>query len=378
MKQGCDEVERTNFASRAFVTLQKLQSNSVSQSTSDDTVLSLSDLRTDIRFEHLRAHLVPPPRFEQATLENYIVDEEFPSQARAKEDLQAFINALNQSQNGLRKFFGAFSKKDAQIGLYLDGVFGIGKTHLLASVFHAVETSKKLYLSFTELVYFIGLLGLEKCAAELSAYRLICIDEFELDDPGNTTMSLGFLSRVMESNVAIVATSNTPPLRLGEGRFDVRNFQREIGEMAKRFKTVQIDGKDYRQKLAHAKSAHTSSWTTPNLNSAYAQFQATTARKKLYLEEAELFSLLRRYHPMHYFELAENLSAVFIEGIGQIHDQFDALRFVYFIDKLYDDNVQVFASARIAIEQLFPESFYHSAYAKKYWRCISRLKEMCG
>jgi len=350
----------------------------VSITISDDTVFSPSDLRTEIQFKHLREHLVPPPRFERATLQTYIADSNFPSQAQAKRDLQAFIDSLNQSQNGFQKLFGAFSKKETQIGIYLDGVFGIGKTHLLASVFHAVHSPKKLYLSFTELMYFIGLLGLEKCAAELSTYRLICIDEFELDDPGNTTMSLGFLSRVMEKNVAIVATSNTPPLRLGEGRFDVRNFQREIGEIAKRFKTVQIDGKDYRQKLAQEKSAHTSFWRLPDVKTAFANFQATKARKKLYLDESDLFAMLRRYHPMHYFELAENLSAIFIHNIGQIHDQFDALRFVYFVDKLYDDKVQVFASARVEIEHLFPETFYQSAYAKKYWRCISRLKEMCG
>lgn len=350
----------------------------MSASLSDNSVFSPSDLRAEISFERLCSHLVPPPRFERATLENYIADAQFPSQAQAKIELQAFIDSLNQSQNGLQKLFGAFSKKPAQTGLYLDGVFGIGKTHLLASVFHAVQSPKKLYLSFTELVYFIGLLGLEKCAKEMSLYRLICIDEFELDDPGNTTMSLGFLSRVMEQNVAIVTTSNTPPLRLGEGRFDVRNFQREIGDIAKRFKTVQIDGKDYRQKLAQEKSTHSSFWTMPDVKSAYEQFQATEARKKLCLDEAELFAMLRAYHPMHYFEMAERLSAVFLNGIGQIHDQFDALRFVYFIDKLYDDNVQVFASARIELERLFPDGFYHSAYAKKYWRCISRLKEMCG
>lgn len=350
----------------------------MSITTSDDTVFSPSNLRTEIQFEHLREHLVPPPRFEHATLQTYIADPNFPSQAQAKLDLQAFIDSLNQSQNGFQRLFGAFSKKETQIGIYLDGVFGVGKTHLLASVFHAVQSPKKLYLSFTELMYFIGLLGLEKCAAELSAYRVICIDEFELDDPGNTTMSLGFLSRVMEKNVAIVTTSNMPPLRLGEGRFNVRNFQREIGEIAKRFKTVRIDGKDYRQKLAKEKSVHASSWTMPDVKTAFEQFQATKARKKLYLTEADLFALLRRYHPMHYFELAENLSAVFIHNIGQIHDQFDALRFVYLIDKLYDDKVHVFASARVELEHLFPETFYQSAYAKKYWRCISRLKEMCG
>lgn len=347
-------------------------------SVSDNTILSLDELGAEISFERLRPHLVPPPRFERATLANYVVDDAYPSQAQAKLELQAYIDSLNQARNGFWKFFDALSKRPAQQGLYLDGAFGVGKTHLLAAIFHAVQSPNKLYLSFTELVYFIGLLGLERCASEMSQSRLICIDEFELDDPGNTTMSLGFLARAMENGVAIVATSNTPPLRLGEGRFDVKNFQREIGEVAKRFKTIQIDGKDYREKLARERSLQSSRWQMTDLRRAFETFQATPERKKLYLREPDLFAMLRQFHPMRYFELAENLSAVFIENIGQIHDQFDALRFVYFIDKLYDDKTQVFASARIELERLFPEAFYQSAYAKKYWRCVSRLKEMCG
>ncbi|MCS6990225.1 MAG: cell division protein ZapE [Chloroherpetonaceae bacterium] len=345
---------------------------------SDNAIFSLAELRADISFERLRAHLVPPPRFEQATLENYVVDANYPSQAQAKIELQAYIDALNESRDGWRAIFGAFSKRPTATGLYLDGAFGVGKTHLLASIFHAVQTPKKLYLSFTELMYFIGLLGLEKCAREMSDYRLICIDEFELDDPGNTTMSLGFLSRAMESGVAIATTSNAPPLRLGEGRFDVKNFQREIGDIAKRFRTIRIDGKDYREKVAKTNAPDGSRWRVKNLKKAFEEFPATTARKKLYLRESDLFAMLRQFHPMRYFELAENLSAIFIEGVGQIHDQYDALRFVYLIDKLYDDETQIFVSARIELERLFPEAFYQSAYAKKYWRCVSRLKEMCA
>lgn len=343
----------------------------------DDAILTLADLRAEVNFEALRTRLIPPPRFKYATLAAYLTDKDFPSQDNAKIEIQRFIDRLNRKTFGMQRLLANFNGNKNQNGLYLDGVFGVGKTHLLASVFHAARSPKKLYLSFTELVYFIGLLGLEKCAAEMAQYSLICIDEFELDDPGNTTMSLGLLTRVMEKNVAIVTTSNTPPLRLGEGRFDVRNFQREIGEISKRFKTIQIDGKDYRQKLIAEAKTRNSTWQMTNLQRQFQVFQATAARKKILLSETSLFELLRKFHPMHYFELAEKLGAVFLDNIGQIKDQFDALRFVYFIDKLYDDTVQIFASANIEIDSLFPEEFYKSAYAKKYWRCISRLKEIC-
>jgi cell division protein ZapE len=114
-----------------------------------------------------------------------------------------------------------------------------------------------------------------------------------------------------------------------------------------------------------------------DLSAEFKSFSATPLQKKIFLSESDLFDLLRKFHPMRYFELAEKLSAVFLEKIGQIKDQFDSLRFVYFIDKLYDYKVQIFASATVDIDGLFPEDFYKSAYAKKYWRCISRLKEIC-
>lgn len=46
----------------------------------------------------------------------------------------------------------------------------------------------------------------------------------------------------------IVATSNTPPNALGEGRFAAVDFLREIQSMSDRFLTIRIDGEDYRQR----------------------------------------------------------------------------------------------------------------------------------
>jgi cell division protein ZapE len=359
-----------NRMSRTETSLNPMDSHS--------TVLNLNEIRASVDFTQVQSSLTPPPRFETATLESYISDENFPSQDRAKHILSAFIRSLNEeSSGGFQKIFSLFSSKPQAQGIYLDGGFGVGKTHLLASVFHGVTAEKKIYLSFTELMYFIGLAGLERCAAELGAYKLICIDEFELDDPGNTTMSLGFLTRIIEKNVRVVATSNTPPERLGEGRFAVQDFQREIGEIASRFQTVQIDGNDYRRrKHADGTSAIASLWQLPDLQQRFTDYAATTEHKKLFLSEPELLAMLRRFHPMHYFELAEKLDAVFLDHLSTLRDQYDALRFVYFIDKLYDDKVKIFAAAHVSIEEIFPPEFYKTAYAKKYWRCVSRLKEV--
>lgn len=338
------------------------------------TVLSPHDLAADLRFETLQLKLTPPPRFEHITLENYQPDPAHPTQAAAKAYLSDFIRRLNRQQNGLGRLLRPFTAERIW-GLYLDGGFGVGKTHLLAGTYHAF-VGKKVYLSFTELMYLIGYLGLERAAAELSASRLICIDEFELDDPGNTTMALGFLERVFAQNAVVVTTSNTPPARLGEGRFAVQDFQREIAMLSSKFHILRIDGIDYRRRHFAAEPLH-STWHIARLAQLFSDYRPTAPRKKIYLSGQELLKLLRQLHPMRYLELAEQLEAVFLEQLSPLTDQYDALRFVHFVDKLYDYRSKLFVARSVPVDQLFPEAFYGSAYAKKYLRCLSRLKEIC-
>jgi len=345
------------------------------RTTSTISVFSLDNFKPELNIKKLSQKLVPPPRFAQATLDTYIPDHAHPSQHAAKEYLRNFVHQLNRRRNGLEKFFKSFASPSV-LGLYLDGVFGVGKTHLLAGVHSAFE-GKKFYLSFTELMYLIGYLGLARAAEELGTAHLIAIDEFELDDPGNTTMAIGFLQRMFARNIVVVTTSNTPPSRLGEGRFAVQDFQREIAMLSSHFHVIKIDGSDYRQRHALHTSPPHSTWHLPNVRKLFSDYHVEQGRKKAYFTADELLQMLRQFHPMHYLELAETLGAIFIEQLSPIEDQFDALRFVYFVDKLYDHQSRFFASATVPIEELFPKEFYKSAYAKKYLRCLSRLREMC-
>jgi cell division protein ZapE len=78
------------------------------------------------------ADLVPPREFQQAKFSTYKPSPEFPSQAKALEAAKSFT-----SGSGLRKIFG---KSQIQApGVYLDGGFGVGKTHLLAAVWHELN-----------------------------------------------------------------------------------------------------------------------------------------------------------------------------------------------------------------------------------------------
>jgi predicted ATPase len=59
--------------------------------------------------------------------------------------------------------------------VYLDGGYGVGKTHLLAGTYHAVQ-GKRRYLSSGELACTISWLGLEAALDALQHTRLLCID----------------------------------------------------------------------------------------------------------------------------------------------------------------------------------------------------------
>src|SRR5262249_34164589 len=134
-------------------------------------------------------------------------------------------------------------------GLYLDGGFGVGKTHLLAAAYHAAP-DPRAYLSFAELSYTITSLGM---AASLTVFRrhgLLCVDEFELDDVANTRLAATFLRglRAAGHGPRLITTSNTLPTDLGAGRFAAEDFRREIGEIAAAFEPVRIEGEDFRHR----------------------------------------------------------------------------------------------------------------------------------
>ena len=87
---------------------------------------------------------------------------------------------------------------------------------------------RKYFGTFIEYTALVGALGYAQAVQLLRGARLICIDEFELDDPGDTMLMTRLLGELVAGGTRIAATSNTPPNALGEGRFAAADFLREI------------------------------------------------------------------------------------------------------------------------------------------------------
>ena len=320
--------------------------------------------------ERLLAELVPPPRFADVSFDSYVPDPDQPSQARAVEALRrlaARVDAGGQreSRPGLPSWLGGRRKREQQgrSGVYLDGGFGVGKTHLLASLWHVVEGPKR-FGTFVEYTNLVGALGFRPALDALATSRLVCIDEFELDDPGDTVLMARLLRELVDAGVFLAATSNTLPDALGEGRFAADDFLREIQSVADQFDVVRVDGEDYRHRGLPAPPS-------PTADEDVARAAARVPGAVLD-DFDELLAHLASVHPSRYGAMLDGVEAVFWRGVRTITDQSVALRLVVLADRLYDRDVPLVTSGA-PLDELFSGDMLAGGYRKKYRRAVSRL-----
>ncbi|MFI6930877.1 cell division protein ZapE [Streptomyces sp. NPDC050287] len=371
----------------AWVTVPASTAASGSGPIAGVTPLSLCAREPHVPADRLVAEMVPPPRFDSVRFDTYIPDPNQPSQTEAVRVLEGFAAGLGGAHaTGAGRRGGGFlgfgkaknkapkpsrSAKGAKTsaaprGVYLDGGYGVGKTHLLASLWHATpaEPELKAFGTFVELTNLVGALGFQKTVQTLSGHRLLCIDEFELDDPGDTVLVSTLLGKLVDAGVALAATSNTLPGKLGEGRFAAADFLREIQGLSAHFRALRIDGEDYRHR------------GLPEAPAPFSEEQVTKAAHATPGASLDAFPQLlehlARVHPSRYGALTDDLRAVCLTDVRAVPDQSTALRLVVLADRLYDREVPVLASG-LPFDRLFSEEMLNGGYRKKYFRAISRL-----
>ena len=322
--------------------------------------LSLVDRAPEVPADSLVAALVPPPRFDGVRFSTYVPDPAQPSQAAAVAALEDYAGTLAPQP---RRLFGRSRAPEGPSGVYLDGGYGVGKTHLLASLWHAAPEPKS-YGTFVELTHLVGALGFGQTVEALSGHRLLAIDEFELDDPGDTVLVSTLLGRLVDGGVRVAATSNTLPGALGEGRFAASDFLREIQGLAARFAPLRIDGEDYRHRGLPAAPPPVSDQEVTSRTAALPDGSCD--------DFTALLAHLAQLHPSRYGALVEGVGLVGLLRVQPVADQNAALRLVVLADRLYDRDVPLVSSG-VPLDALFPEDLLRGGYRKKYLRAVSRL-----
>ncbi|GAC57386.1 hypothetical protein GOHSU_18_01410 [Gordonia hirsuta DSM 44140 = NBRC 16056] len=328
-------------------------------------VARLSDKNPVIAADALIGEMVPPSMFDEVSFDSYIPDPNEPTQAAAVQAARDFVTRATAIRGGGGKR-GLFRKKAAPaqgIGLYLDGGFGVGKTHLLASIYHSMP-GPKAFATFGEVTNLVGALGYTDALERLSGHSVLCIDEFELDDPGDTMVVSRLLTELSARGVSIVATSNTLPGQLGEGRFAASDFLREIQKLSGIFESIRVDGPDYR---------HRDLPPAPEPAAADdLQARAESTPGATLDSFDELSAHLARLHPSKYKSLVDGVSMVCISDVHPAPDQAVALRLVALADRLYDADIPVMTSGA-KLDEIFTPEMVAGGYRKKYLRATSRL-----
>ncbi|GEA88668.1 cell division protein ZapE [Cellulomonas cellasea] len=321
---------------------------------------SLTSRRPAVPTERLLAELVPPRHFADESFDTYRPDPAHESQARVLARLREVAQQVGARTD--RPWWRP-GRRTPPPAVYLDGGFGVGKTHLLASLAkeHGEHAAFGTFVEYTNLV---GALGFGPTVEALGRRRLVCIDEFELDDPGDTVLMSRLLRELADRDVALAATSNTLPGSLGEGRFAAEDFLREIQALADRFEVLRVDGEDYRHRAVVTD-------TQPLDDDAVRSAAARVPGASLDAFDA-LLEHLATVHPSRYGALLDGVTLAGFTAVRPVPGQDVALRLVVLVDRLYDRDVPVLLGGGHAGE-LFSAEMLAGGYRKKYYRALSRL-----
>jgi cell division protein ZapE len=322
---------------------------------------------TDVSIESLRERVRQtrgpqfrlPKRFTGATFDNFVVDGRFPGQNLAIEKITELTSQPEPSRSRLP--WRRSTQQPAIRGVYLDGPPGIGKTHLLAAAFQSAE-EPKLFATFDEFSAAAGTLGMRRLRHLLGQQRLVCIDEIDLRDPGNIMLLTSLVRAMLEARPRILATANADPKAMDSGHSYAEEFARELGEIAGAFEIIRVDGVDWRE-TGDAKQQRIP--------------RADQDARQVVFDDASLRAFLSETHPMYDAAWLDQVDRILLKCLAPMSDTDEALRFVRFVDRVYDRDValvveQIDEPLDTVLAPVKNDGRFHLHYA----RCRSRLIEL--
>ena len=325
----------------------------------------------------------PPARFADARFHIYRPQTE--SQHVALEKARTFVR-LARIRYARPGWFGLKPPRRTGLrgGLYLVGPVGTGKTHLLASIYHALTDpvtrgAEPVSCAFTHSsALFRSALPPEAYAdAVAERARVLCIDEVELDDPAREVRLIGVLRALRERKVTLAATSNADPDALIEGAaFGNERLARFIREeFEAQYHVVVVGGDDFRQTLAKPGRA----WIGPPEAARAAMREAfeATPEPRRWLAFRDLLRLTTETERTRLAADLGRSRALFVDGID-IDGTDSALRLLRVADDLYalpEPPVLYFTSPEPPERWFAPDgrAGQAAAIAEKFSRTTSRL-----
>jgi cell division protein ZapE len=305
------------------------------------------------------------------------------AQALAVEKLQMLTNRLAYYTPPARTdFFSFFTRKRGEVpkGLYIFGPVGRGKTMLMDLFFQEAPVQPKRRAHFHEFMADVHsrlavarreakddpLVAVGLSIAEEA--RLLCLDELFVTDIADATILHRLFGTLFEAGTVVVVTSNVEPGSLYKGGRNRDQFLPFVELVEGKLELFQLEAvRDYRlQHLSEsvlyftpideeARASMDNLWHKLTFGEPCMSDTIMVLGHKLHVPCACLgvarFSFRDLFEkalgPQDYLALVRNYHTIFVYDIPVMgrNDQNPALRFITFIDTLYDHRTGLVASA---------------------------------
>jgi cell division protein ZapE len=314
----------------------------------------------------------------------------------------------NGNGNGLfdrLKFLLGNDPPEAVPGLYLWGTVGRGKTFLMdlfvASLPHGVALRRHFHRFMGEVHESLRALGerqspLVEVAADIAGRcRVLCLDEFLVNDIGDAMILSNLLDALFARGVSLVTTSNTAPANLYKDGLQRARFLPAIALIERRCHVVEMaSSRDWRLRALTQAPVYL---TPPGAEAHRALERIFASQASGNVLQDGVLHVNSRDIPFHkradnilwfdfaalcegpravadYIALAKAGPAIIVSNVPQftIYSEDAAKRFVQLVDEFYDRHVKLVLSAAAPITELYDGERLRAEFG----RTESRLIEM--
>ena len=323
---------------------------------------------------------------------------------RALDRIHAALLQPEPRRGLLGRLFGE-QAPGAPDGLYLWGGVGRGKTFLMdlfaASLPHGVALRRHFHRFMGEVHERLRELGerqdpLDEVAAGLAARcRVLCLDEFLVNDIGDAMILARLLEGLFARGVALVTTSNTAPANLYRDGLQRARFLPAIALLERHCRVIEMAShNDWRLRALSQAAVYYTPPGPESLRSLERLFHdhargTVTEGGALHVNDRDI-PLRKRADNILWFDfaalcegpravadyiaLAKAGPAIIVAGVPQftIYSEDAAKRFVQLVDEFYDRRVKLILSAAAPITELYDGERHRAEFG----RTESRLIEM--
>ncbi|MCX7891841.1 MAG: cell division protein ZapE [Burkholderiales bacterium] len=289
-------------------------------------------------------------------------------------------------------------------GVYLWGGVGRGKSFLMDSFYLTLPLVRKRRVHFHHFMRDVhreleNVKGTEDPLAAVARriakrYRLVCFDEFHVNDIADAMILGRLLERTMALGVVYCMTSNYRPADLYKDGLKRDDFLPTIRLLEERLDVVHVDGTvDYRVRAMEGLTVyHTPLGPAADAALAGAFRQVADVEEEHHELDVEgrVIPYVKRAggvvwfdfdalcrgprSQLDYLDLAKRFHTVLLQNVPRMTPAManEARRFTLLVDVFYDNRVKLVVSAEAPAEALYPAG----PLAHEFARTVSRLAEM--